>query len=221
MGSINWLQLPRFYLCSPSLRMDSTHATKSCLLILLVALLCAGRGEVDNERRAEGYNGDEKGIQGCGYTCTSIVCPVPEVCWDHGIGNGLVWVKPPVLGYFTGSVNLPVPALQQTKYARKTLGTNYLCHKPWPPEQPVLRLYPAALASQSGLWPVCAQTGRGFFSKPGCKVKWFAILDSWLAFAFFLCPSPFYMRAGCYSKRSQLSDTPRLLVTSVLQEALW
>jgi hypothetical protein len=42
-----------------------------------------------------------------------------------------------------------------------------------------------------------------------------------LAFAFFLCPSPFCMRAGCYSKRSQLSDTPRLLVTSVLQEALW
>ena len=89
-GSINWLQLPRFYLCSPSLRMDTSHTTKSCLLILLVALLCAERGEVENERGAEGYNGDGKGPQGCGYTYTSIVCPVPEMCWGHGIGNGLV-----------------------------------------------------------------------------------------------------------------------------------
>ena len=158
-----------FYLCSSSPRMDNSHATKSCVLILLVVLLCAERGEMKNGRGAEGYNGDGKGPQGCGYTCTSIVCPVPEMCWGHGIGNGLVWVKPPVLGYFTGSVNLPVPALQQTKYARRTLGTNYLCHKPWPPEQPVLRLYPSALASQSGHWPVCTQTGRAFFFSPDAK----------------------------------------------------
>ena len=45
MGSINWLQLPRFYLCSPSLRMDTSHTTKSCVLILLVALLCAERAQ--------------------------------------------------------------------------------------------------------------------------------------------------------------------------------
>ena len=163
----------------------------------------------------------EKGLRVVGTPTLPLCAQYPRCAGVMGLGMGLWWVKPSVVGCFTGSVNLPVPALQQTKYARKTLGTNYLCHKPWPPEQPVLRLYPAALASQSGLWPVCAQTGRGFFSKPGCKVKWFAILDSWLAFAFFLCPSPFCMRAGCYSKRSQLSDTPILLVTSVLWEASW
>ena len=89
-GSTNWLQLPRFYLCTPSLRMDSSHATKSCVLILLVALLCAERGEMENGRGAGGYNGDGKGPQGCGYTCTSTVCLVTAMCWGHGIGDGLM-----------------------------------------------------------------------------------------------------------------------------------
>ena len=79
-GSAYWLQLPRFYLCTPSLRMDSSHATKSCVLILLVTLLCAERGEMENERGAGGYNGDGKGTLVCGYTCTSIVCLVSEAC---------------------------------------------------------------------------------------------------------------------------------------------
>ena len=166
-GSINWLQLPRFYLCSPSPRMDSCHTTKSCVLILLVILLCAERGEVENERGAEGYNGDGKGPQGCGYTYTSIVCPVPEVC--RGLGIGLWWVKPSVVGSFTGSVNLSEPALQPSPHTNRPLGAQYLCHRTWPPEQPVLRLYPSALASQSGHWPVCTQTGRAFFFSPDAK----------------------------------------------------
>jgi hypothetical protein len=55
-----------FYLCSSSPRMDNSHATKSCVLILLVALLRAERGEMENERGAGRYNGDGNGPQGCG-----------------------------------------------------------------------------------------------------------------------------------------------------------
>ena len=86
---INWLRLPRFHLCTLSPRMDSSHATRSCVLILLVALLCAERGEMEDEREAGGYSRDGKGPQGCGYTCTSIVCPVHKVCWGQGIGDWL------------------------------------------------------------------------------------------------------------------------------------
>ena len=154
-GSINWLQLPRFYLCSPSLRMDTSHTTKSCVLILLVALLCAGRGEVENERGAEGYNGDGKGPQGCGYTYTSIVCPVPSCVGVRGLVIVLWWVKPPVLGCFTGPVILTLPTLQSSPSSSTTLGPHYLCHKPWLPEQIFLRLYPVALAGKSNHWPVC------------------------------------------------------------------
>lgn len=70
--------------------MDTSHEIKSCVLILLVTLLCAERGKMHNERGAEGYNGYGNGPQGCGYTCTSIVCMVTEVCWGHGIGNWFV-----------------------------------------------------------------------------------------------------------------------------------
>lgn len=43
--SINWLQFPRFYLCTPSPRMNGSCATKSCVLVLLLALLCAERAQ--------------------------------------------------------------------------------------------------------------------------------------------------------------------------------
>ena len=108
--------------------MDSSHATRSCVLIFFVALLCAERGELENERGAVGYNGDGKGPQGCGYTCTSIVCVVTEVSWSKGIRNWLVMVKPPVLS--AGSVTLPAPALQPSLHTRKTFQCYYLCHKP-------------------------------------------------------------------------------------------
>ena len=104
----------------------------------------------------EGTMEMEKGLRVVGTPAPPLCAHYHRYAGVSELGIDLWWVKPPVLGCFTGSVNLPVPALQQTKYARKTLGTNYLCHKPWPPEQPVLRLYPAALASQSGLWPMCA-----------------------------------------------------------------
>lgn len=60
-GTINYLQRPRFYLCTPYPRMNSSHAMKSCVLILLVALLCAEKGEMENERWAGGSSGDLKG----------------------------------------------------------------------------------------------------------------------------------------------------------------
>ena len=73
MGSINWLQLPRFYLCSPSLRMDTSHTTKSCVLILLVALLCAERAQGLECYQCYGVPFET--------SCPSITCPYPDgVC---------------------------------------------------------------------------------------------------------------------------------------------
>ena len=108
--------------------MDNPHAivcSNSCVLILLVALLCAERGQMENERGTGGYNGDGKGPQGCGYTCTSIVCVVTEVSWSKGIRNWLVMVKPPMLS--AGSVTLPA---KPSSHTRKSLGPHYLCPNP-------------------------------------------------------------------------------------------
>lgn len=72
-GTINQLQLLRFCLCILSPRMNSSHAMKTCVLILLVALLCAERGELG------------KGLRVGGTPCIFTVCPVPEVCWGQGM----------------------------------------------------------------------------------------------------------------------------------------
>jgi hypothetical protein len=108
----------------------------------------------------EGTMEMEKGLRVVG---TPIVCPGPWVCCGQSTGDLLVVGEASCAGVLYW-VCKPDPALQQSKHARRTLGPHYLCQEPWPPEQSVLRLYPAALASQSGHWPVCTQTGRAFFS---------------------------------------------------------
>ncbi|XP_032746768.1 lymphocyte antigen 6B-like [Rattus rattus] len=67
------MQFPRFSLCTPSPRMNSSCAMKSCVLILLLPLLCA--------ERAQGlkcYSCIEVPLIS---TCSSATCPYPDgVC---------------------------------------------------------------------------------------------------------------------------------------------
>lgn len=117
----------------------------------------------------EGTMEMEKGLRVVGTPTLPLCAQYPRCAGVMGLGMGLWWVKPSVVGCFTGSVNLSEPALQPSPHTKRTRGAQYLCHRTWPPEQPVLRLYPSALASQSGHWPVCTQTGRAFFFSPDAK----------------------------------------------------
>ena len=90
----------------------------------------------------------EKGLRVVGTPTLPLCAQYPRCAGVMGLGMVLWWVKPPVLGCFTGSVILAVPALQLSPSASRTLGCHYLCHNPGLQNSlSLIKLYPAALAS--------------------------------------------------------------------------
>ena len=138
----------------------------------------------------------EKGLRVVGTPTLPLCAQYPRCAGVMGLGMVLWWVKPPVLGCFTGSVNqtllcnnqnMPEGLLDLTTCARNpghqsslSLDSTLL---PWPPSQ------------DTGL---CAHKLEEPSFSPQMPSQW--IWNPYcLDFDFSLCPSPCHMRPKCYA----------------------